>query len=135
MKMLKNVKLVQDLKPKKKKKKEIHFLQNATETPEKFLLPSASFNDSACFWEWLSKLCPDAQMSSPPLKVDVPLNCLNPPTPPFPPFPICFTFHMVSRRDTAIHPFAEARNWGSFYYCPLSHPPYLIYLNYIHFTF
>ena len=78
MKMLKNVKLVQDLKG---KKKEINFLQNATETVEKFLLPSASFNDSACFWEWLSKLCPDAQMSSPPLKVDVPLNCLNPPTP------------------------------------------------------
>ena len=59
MKMLKDVKLVLDLK----QKKEFNFSQNATKILEKFLLPLASFNDAAC--SWVSDLCSDAQIHSP----------------------------------------------------------------------
>lgn len=160
MKMLKDVKLVLDLK----QKKEFNFSPNATKILEKFLLPLASFNYAAC--SWVSDLCNDAQIHSPHTpnthKVDVLLSSvlspffnlnifpMNSDLPPWLwspcirwhlkcnklksvslPFPICFSFCDISGRDTTIHPFAEGRNWESFHTCPLSHPPFLIWVIFI----
>lgn len=51
----------------------------------------------------------------------------------FPYLPLLLFLLCCIRWYTAIHPVAEARNWESFHYCPLT--PYLIHLSYIHSTF